>query len=652
MISAWIMGLMGVASSLFPGAGAKASVEGVSPRVKAEDVPAWVRVEPVELGASLPPEVGRPPYVVLLDDQQVHLGTRQRFVRQVGLVRSAEGAERGARLRILLRPEREELCVHGILIRRGGEVQDRFAPGMFKWEADEEGKGEGWMVGQVEDVRLGDVVDVRYSLRSRSDAVADKFTGSFSLQAWEPAVRLRLRLVEAEGVPVVWRSLDGAGDPKVDEFRGSRTLTWEHGPAKVVGKGEQPPRVEVSEYGDWKGLAAWAAGRLTVSDSNGGVVGEMARSVAQKYPLRDDRITELIRMVQREIRSVERDWWREVAPPSVVLARSEGSSAEKALLLQALLREAGVVGELVLGHGVLMDWGELPLPSPHLFDRVFVRVHDDGRTLVFDPFRSVQGGCFRQMYFPGEATGLRLTGETYGSLGAENGGAPLVRVGETFYLSGFEGDGELAVELVHEHEAADRLRALFVRLGREAFAEDYVRRLATIYPQARVDGEVHWEDDEDNNRIVMRARFRLPKPWRWDARSRTWSFPFVARDTATWSGRVDGSPFAFPASVEHRVAIHGLGSGVRAPHAEEWVREDFRLRSGGRYEEGVLLLSYDFELLGGAEGPVRGWTPREVAQFYTRLQFMARLSTPGSSAKKAAVPRSSPAPETPVKRRY
>ncbi len=629
-------------------------------KVQVAPAPEWVDVVKVSPTETLPAGLGRSSYLVLLGDEQIHLGTRERYVREVGLIRLSGAVETHSEIKVGMNPAREELVVHSIAIIRGGERLEILDPAKFKMvhSAASGAEGKVSVVHPLEGLQLGDLIDASYSLRPMGSRPTEKFADAIVLGAEWPSVRLRKRLIEAPGQSISYRLGTGAREPEITESGGLRVLAWNYGPLDPGQATGDLPRIELTEYPDWRAVATRAVAFFDVRDPEADAVGRVTDSIVRNHPILEDQVTAAIRFVQGQIRE-EGPYGnvmnQAIEPPSVVLQRRSGSRGGKALLLRTMLRRMGAAAHLVLGRARQPTEVAQPLPSASIFDRVFVRIILGDATVMIDPCLPSQGGGVRTMYFPPQGHGLILDGRTepYGPLGADNSGLPLTVIRESIHVPGLQGETRLEMEIEHKNHAADQMRHLLRVHGQVKFTEAFLQRLHTAYPGIRQEGEMRLEDDMERNVLVIRGGFIIPELWRWDQRSRTWSATFFAHETAAMTGRHAGTlcEFSFPSKVTHTTRIHGIGGMVRPPRADEVRHEEFNLRSSGRVEGDVLVLNYEFDDRGRSRNDNESPSARESALLSSRLLFTSRVSAAGAASKKIK-PTPARKPEPVPQRRY
>ncbi len=169
------------------------------------------------------------------------------------------------------------------------------------------------------------------------------------------------------------------------------------------------PMVFVSS-GDWKKYAARVEKHLLEASSAGHKARKAAR-VLLKQAHSDSRKIMVIRdYVARSINYIRTPWHEiplgYITPADQVLAEGYGNSADRAVLLHAMLTEAGLKPEFVLASWVSpIDSLQKPLrdyPAPHWFNGVLVRVMtEDGPVYLNDTDQYASLGGTRHSGNPG-----------------------------------------------------------------------------------------------------------------------------------------------------------------------------------------------------------------------------------------------------------
>lgn len=182
--------------------------------------PAWVKVADIP---ALPGDAQSPAVLPVLDDSQTLLGKDALYVydRRVVRITKPEGLASGSRS-ITWQPDRDKVTLHSLAIIRDGQRIDLLKNGedvlVLRREKDlERAVLDGRMTAsiQIKDLRVGDMVDWAASIERRDPILGPRLS-DFERMGWPGAIgRYRVRLLWADGTPMVWKSTAGFPEPKI-----------------------------------------------------------------------------------------------------------------------------------------------------------------------------------------------------------------------------------------------------------------------------------------------------------------------------------------------------------------------------------------------------------------------------------------------------
>lgn len=512
--------------------------------VRGAPVPAWADLLP------LPPEdpaLPAAPVVVRLADSHLRVGPPQAY-----LVNRAEQAREAAALGVIgqpqlaFNPQHQRLLLHRVHLVRGDEVIDHTPTVRVRFLQRETGLEQGVYSGVItaalllEDVRVGDTLHLVYSVEGDNPVFAGRYADAASWEQNAPTQWRRVTLTAPEGQPMHWRWVGGTGaeppSPTQDRVDGLQRWRFEQrNLAAAVAEPHMPARVfparwlQFSAYAGWDEVVGWAR---PLFPPDAALPASLAPLLAQwrTLPSRAEQVSQALQWVQGEIR-----YWsvalgegsHRPALPAEVVQRRYGDCKDKSLLLVQILRALGLPAEPALASLSTRAGPAALLPSPLAFDHVVVRTELDGRTVYVDPTRIGQGGDPARM-------GQHLEGATVLPLGP--GPAELQTVAspardetflstltERFELERFDGEAVLQSEQLWTGLQAEGLRSVLATLDTERRRQVALGAYEQRYPGIRLDGEPEFSDDPLANRIVARARYRVPKfaretPEAWVAR--------------------------------------------------------------------------------------------------------------------------------------
>lgn len=369
---------------------------------------AWVRpVAYTPPGA--PPETG-PALRYLRFDQQINIGPdgQSIHVERVSQVRTAMGLAGSGTITVSWTPTTDTLTVHKVRIVRGDQVIDILARQSFsviRREAELEQIVDGRLTAtlQPEDLRIGDVLEVAYTLTHADPVLGGRADLGFDLRGYERAETVGVRATWPTARPVAWRIGNGLETPKVTwkggvtelflEMKDPKPVTFPKGaPARF-----RPSReLEFSEFGSWAEVAAivaplFAKASTLTADSPLKAEAAKIRALSPDPKVQAAAALKLVQDQVRYLGLVLTDGGYTPVDADKTWARRFGECKAKTALLIALLKELGVDAEPALVSAYGGEGLDKRLPRMGAFDHVIVRAVIGGKVYWLDGTRPGDG---------------------------------------------------------------------------------------------------------------------------------------------------------------------------------------------------------------------------------------------------------------------
>lgn len=495
----------------------------------AAPVPAWVKP------AAVPESDAPGPVTVRLVDNQF-LATEMpvRYARHAMRINDAASLDAAGHLSISFDPGYERVELHAIHIYRRQDRLDLTATSNIRFLQREQNLERGVYSGLVtasilvSDLRVGDTLDVSYSIYGQNPVFAGKYA---SLVLWDQSYRTALRRVifnHPTTRQVAWRMF---GDrpapaiiPKETVESGMHRLEFEQHsmPETIVEERTFPDffpyrLLQFSEFSSWANVAQWAA-TLFQADAP---IGDELKGWVQKIRALDTdeaRVVAALELVQSDVRyfsvSLGQSSHRP-SPPEVVWQRRYGDCKDKSFLLITLLRELGIESRPVLLQIGRRTGLERTLPSAQFFDHVIVQVVLHGRAYYLDPTRLGQRGRIERLGQAHEGAQILVVSPSTSELStiSTSNIAELVNeeLVERATLPKFGEEGRLTSTHTWNGAAAENLRVAIERSSREQVLRWVGDALERRYPGAKLEGQPKIADDPVNNVISITATYAVPK---------------------------------------------------------------------------------------------------------------------------------------------
>jgi len=460
----------------------------------------------------------------LLVDEQHHVATQAVSRRLVRQLLSLSAVQALSQVEIGFEPDAQCLRVHELVVWRldaNGAWRKRtpVAASAFLLRQREQQLEQQMLDGRVslvallEDVRVGDVIDLAWTLELREPLPGIAFTTYFAFAWNSPVAQAFVALHLDAATPVRW-ALHAGGDGALPiERAGPHLVEWAlrappcvEGEVNVPGSHWHWPLLEVSGWSSWQAVAR-VVGELweeaLASDAEA-VAAEAARLSHGRS--REQAIGEAIRFVQEDVRYLAVDFGHGAGllpnGAGTVLRRRFGDCKDKTVLLTALLRALDVAARPLL---VASHWREAVarlIPSAYAFDHAIVAFDWDGVRQVVDPTLLGQRGALTRRVPPPYGVGLEIDTATTALVELPAAPRSSLSLTETFELDR-RGKGEVMQTLRVAGSFADDLRATLLREGRPAFAKSRADALRERFPALQSTPDAtSFDDDVEANELT------------------------------------------------------------------------------------------------------------------------------------------------------
>ena len=546
-----------------------------------EPPPAWVEPRELDWEFEIPGEFG---VAFLLVDEQHHVASQAMSSRLVRRVMTRSAVQALGQVEIDFDPAAHRLRIHDLVVWRKDEDgfwQGRSVaqPGHFLVRQREQQleqqmlNGRASVVALVEDLRIGDAIDLSWTLESRDVLPGLRFTTvhGFVWNAPTGATQFTLHLSTADPIRHHLHCPEGVEPPAEDSSPGR--LSWKVSrPQVAVLEPNAPPGrwnfavLEVSGWRNWREVAdftaaLWAEALAAEPESLDATAAQLRRPEGAAASA-----SEAIRFVQGEVRYLNVDFGHGggLLPNAAgtVLRRRFGDCKDKTVLLVALLRQLGIEAWPLL---VNTSWKEslaLMQPSLGLFNHVIVAFEVEGARHFVDPTFTGQRGDLAHLVPPPYGVGLEVRAGVVALTEMPSVPHAELCLTETFSLDRKGRQGSVEQELRATSWLADDLRGWIGRDGPAAFfkmrAEALQRHFPALEPNEN-GGEV--TEDPVSDAIEVRARHGLP----------------------TWGPKSEKPPGVF------RYGAHGLFLAVESLEPPEVRTLPWKLRHPMRVRHRIIV---------------------------------------------------------------
>ena len=597
--------------------------------------PAWVeRSTPAYEAATPAGELSQGAWYLMLDRQiDVESGGHEVYSHIALKVINDAGVKAQSQFDLDVDPSYQSLVLHSLRVVRGGQVIDQRRRARITSLQQEPELQQHIYNGRynvdvvLNDVRVGDVIEYEYTVRSRDRLFAGHYASGLSV-AWSDPVRWqRVRLRYPEERPLHYRFSAGAEvKPRESSTGGHRVLdfTWQDLKA-IRGDADAPrgyrtwPVLALSDLDDWAEVARRVAPLFELATRPRPKLDALVQSLAQAGGTPEQIALAALQYVEENVRYTSLS----IGPgsyvptdPEVVLQRRFGDCKDKSLLLATVLRRLGFDARPALvnaHHGRIMP--EV-LPTPYAFDHAIVRLALDeasardggGRDQAvywLDPTEDKQYSPLPELMQASFGQALPIDPASHGleTMPRPRPEAQSHEVNLAFDFSkGLEQPAGLEVVTRYRGADADEMRATLARGSAAQRQKDYLNYYARYYPGIRSAGPIEAHDDTRANIIELREHYRLDRAFTRGDDGRP-AFRVRSDEMYRFSDALDSSVRSAPLAIDYPEHVH-QHIDVRLPQAwdvdEEQVQVDdpaFRYRSAVARHGDHIALDYDYEAL-------------------------------------------------------
>lgn len=578
--------------------------------------PAWVDAVDLELRAQATSASGGVEYLLLDHQENIALAEPEVYTHTAQRVVSPAGVQSESQVTLSFDPAYERLTVHTIRLRRGAEVLERLAAERFQVLQQETQLEQQLLDGRctlllvLDDVRVGDVIEVAYTLRGRNPAFGSKYAAAQALNSSVPVQRWRVRLLAPHERELAVRVHGGEDRSQLRELGELTERLWDQTDVPAVVYENYTPSwfdafawLQTSEFGSWDELAQWAEPLFRLPETTPPSVAEVARHVREQSADAREQLRLALRFVQDDVRYLGLELGAssfQPAPPDKVLERRYGDCKDKALLFCAILRELGIGASPALVNTLRRGHVAELLPSPLDFDHAIVRAELGDEELWVDPTSTHERGALSEKSLPDYGQALVVLGERAGLVDVERdqGEEPLTTIEKEFKVT-LSGPVAYSVTTTFEGGDADGARRYVAAWSAEELSQHRTDQQTRSYRSVRALAPLAVRDDETRNRVVFEEHYAIDSFWGTPDASGTWG---------TFDQSEIGDELAVPDNRARRAPLaldfpRHLSVRTRVMLPEEWQIENqssrlqvpgITITRGVRCVNRVLELSTDY----------------------------------------------------------
>ncbi len=499
----------------------------LSERIQKEEIPSWVVLEnipefPKEKLNSVQNGIA---YLLSVDKVQVNERGHDLFSRLVYKVVDREGLETAAQISHSFDPEHAKLSYNLIKVVRGKDIQNRLVDVEIQELRREGNLSEGLIDGRLsslvnlEDIRVGDIVDIAYTLKQETplwsghyfDNVSTNFDVPLALQIYEVAVPSKTTLVYETLNADLRPKITHANDLTVYSFT-NKDPNIEDGVANIPIGIVTSSSVSLSTMQTLDEVVDWGLDVYNVDMSLPEDYRKKIKGIARNNKSLEAKMVAALRLVQDEIRYLGIENGVNAYQPRTpmeTLTRGYGDCKDKTILLISALQELGVSSVPTLVSTTAGDILPQYLPAVSNFNHVIVRAEIDGTVYWLDPTLTFQGGDASNLVKPdyGYVLPFKADQSEYEKIELFMPDFPTSTIVETYRIS--ENEMEFRVVSEYRYATADFMRQKLATTGLKGLSKSYLEYYEKLYSGLQGKSDIKVNDDFDNNVIIISENYFL-----------------------------------------------------------------------------------------------------------------------------------------------
>jgi transglutaminase-like putative cysteine protease len=501
-----------------------------TPQYTVSPTPRWVEPITLEASGGTPGNLKDGTAYLLVDRQFRIQDGWSEYRRYVTKVVNPAGVQDASQLTIDFDPRLDNLILHAVHVRRGTQVIDELRRGRIEVLQRESELEQNVLDGSLtfhllmSDVRVGDIIDLSYTIEHRDSALGNRFFERVTTRWDEPVARSRVRVLIPAAEPLSFAGTEPSAPVKYRKA-GWRILEWNWNALPAVAADEdapswyvQHPAIQFSQFSNW-GEVVRTTLPLFAYDAREPQLARISEQLKSSARTESGRALAAVRFVQEKVRYTGLELgsgaFRPRSPGEVLRTRY-GDCKDKALLAVALLRAMGIDAAPALVSTRWKGHLDQQLPSPGDFDHAIVRLRLAGKTYWIDATETAQGGTLETLEQAdyGKALVLSQGVTALEAIPHALAPQPLVIATDIFDLhAGMNAEGSYTVSTVYRGPEADAMRRRLRRTTAEELGERYLNYYKRRYPTIRAAGPPNIHDDALANEITVNEAYRIARPF-------------------------------------------------------------------------------------------------------------------------------------------
>ena len=495
--------------------------------------PAWVELHGVNIGkpGAPGPLAARGGWHALLVDEQRAIDRNEdsgQYLMLRALITDASGLGSAGRVEVSFDPSYQKVLLHAFAVWRDGRRLDRLADArieLLRREAGLENEsidGRKTLLVVLNDVRVGDVVEISYSVLGQNPVHGPSHDGSLSTAFDMPVDRLFASVASRSTRRLHIQAVRAGAIPAVQDEGGLQRWQLELANVAAIQPEEDTPsdydaypRVDYSDDADWHEVAEWGTKLFKVDPTLGSDL-EHRLDAWQASGLRGQALASAaLSLVQDDVRYFSASLGENSHRPKVparTWADRAGDCKDKTALLVAILQRLGFDAKPALVSSTARNSLRDMQPRHDAFDHAIVRLQLDGRTWWLDGTATSQATRLDTRAAPPVDWALVVAPETQAleAVHAPQVTDALVTYDHVWDTSDLSKPARLQLTVTTRGDAAEGYRATIAAGHLAELVDSITSHYRTRFQDYRRVGEPVVQDDRAENRLSVHIEGEVP----------------------------------------------------------------------------------------------------------------------------------------------
>jgi len=445
-----------------------------------------------------------------------------------GLITDASGLGSAGRVEVSFDPSYQKVLLHAFAVWRDGRRLDRLADArieVLRREAGLENEsidGRKTLLVVLNDVRVGDIVEISYSILGQNPVHGPSHDGSLSTAFDMPVDRLFASVTSRSGRRLHVQGVRTDGIPAVQDAGGVQR--WHLDRTNVVAIQAEDgtpsdyavyPRVDYSDDADWHEVAAWGSTLFKVDPTLGSDLERRLDAWRASGLKGQALVSAVLSLVQDDVRYFSASLGENSHRPKVparTWADRAGDCKDKTALLVAILQRLGFDAKPALVSSSARNSLRDVLPAHGAFDHAIVRLQLDGHTWWLDGTMTSQSTALATRALPPVDWALVVAPETQ-ALEAVNAPAfdgDIVTYNHVWDTSDLSKPAHLQLTVTTRGDAAEGYRSAIASGHLAELVDTITFHYRTRFQDYRPRGEPLVQDDRAENRLSVHIEGEVP----------------------------------------------------------------------------------------------------------------------------------------------